>query len=131
MGEEHEICPARRGEVAEVVAGQGDVRVLVRWEVVRELERPPVGLALVATEERGKRWQADHFEDGEEQERDGEVARLRRPDDRPEGKDSDRSRDDEQCGELRGMALAPMAELVRDDQLQLGLARLFEERVPD
>ena len=53
MREEEQVREPRRREVAEVLAGEADVRALERLEIVRQRERPAVGDALPASRDRG------------------------------------------------------------------------------
>src|SRR5204862_7568111 len=71
--EQQEIREPRRGEVTQVLQRERPVRLLERFEVVGQLERPAVGDPLVPAREGSHDRKRDELETGEEEEGKREV----------------------------------------------------------
>src|SRR4051794_13151510 len=133
MAEEEEIGKAWRLEVREVATRQLPVGAGERFRLLGELERAPVRGPLEATRQRRARCERRELEGEEQQQGLRQRARIGHP--RAEHRPEDRNREDStghrEQRQLHHVPLAPMPQLVRDDDLHLRRLGRLQQRVED
>ena len=125
--EQERVDEARRIEVREVRLRQPAERRVEGAGVVRQLEREPVRAPLEPSRERRGQRQRHELEQSPDEQQQRNVPRRRV--ERPRDEHRDRRARHREHRSLRDVAVPPVPELVRDDDLELGLVRLGEQRV--
>ena len=127
MREQQRVDETRRVEIREVRGGEPAERGFERARIARELEREAIGATLGPAREGGGQRQRHELQQSPDEQQDRNPARRRV--ERPHEEHSEREARHHEQRPLRDVAVAPVPELVRDDDLDLRPFRVGDQRV--